>query len=106
MSAEPVLVNDPIKSAANEKNHGVTFEEAFSTFDDPNAKDRDDRGHGGGSGDERRNVVGKSDKDRLISAVYVEEDEQDGFIPIRMITARHKLTKKEKDFYVTGVWED
>ena len=55
---------DPDKAGSNERKHGVSFEEASTTFQDPLAKVHDDPDH---SFTERRDIiVGHSLEGRLL----------------------------------------
>jgi uncharacterized DUF497 family protein len=81
------------KAAANQRKHGVSFEEAQSVFLDENAKLIDDPGH---SIDEDRFVLlGLSGKLRLLVVchTYRRQDEE-----IRIISAR-KANKREQSQY-------
>ena len=84
---------DPRKDKANQKKHGVSFQEGRSAFYDPNARviHDPDRSH-----DEDRFVLlGVSFKLRalVVCHAYREEDEV-----IRIISAR-KATRKEQQQY-------
>lgn len=84
---------DGRKAAANEKKHGVTFEEAKSVFSDERAKLIDDPDH---SEDEDRFILlGLSSSLRVLVVCHCYRGE-DGFI--RIISAR-KATKAEARFY-------
>lgn len=82
---------DPRKAAANEKKHGVTFEEAATVFGDALAMIFDDEAH---SNDELREIiVGHSNRNRLLVVCFTERDYR-----IRIIGAR-KATKREREDY-------
>lgn len=85
--------SDPIKAAANIKNHeGVTFEEAESVFGDPLARIFDDEEH---SYEEKRNAIfGHSDQDRLLMVSYTEREND----TIRIISARLATPKEAKRY--------
>jgi uncharacterized DUF497 family protein len=84
---------DPIKAADNEQKHGVTFEEASQAVVDPNAYSEEDPTY-----EERRRVIGQSDRGRTLFVVVIEED-QEGVT--RIISAR-KANKKERQIYEDG----
>jgi uncharacterized DUF497 family protein len=82
----------PEKAAANFVKHGVTFEEAVTTFFDVNAASWYDDVHST-AGDERFINLGLSSVPRLLFVVHNEED---GLI--RIISAR-PATPAERDLY-------
>ncbi|HEV8239330.1 MAG TPA: BrnT family toxin [Thermoanaerobaculia bacterium] len=83
---------DDSKAAANEKKHGVTFEEACSVFLDPLATTYDDPDH---SASEARFLTsGRSDRGRLLVVAHQEQSEE----RIRIISAR-ALTRRETHAY-------
>lgn len=74
---------DPIKAAANIKNHdGVTFEEAETVCGDPLAVVFLDEDHS--FGEKREIIVGYSTEQRLLVVCFTEREEDQ----IRIITAR------------------
>jgi uncharacterized DUF497 family protein len=84
---------DQRKAVANEKKHGVTFDEAKSVFSDERAKLIDDPDH---SDDEDRFVLlGLSGRLRVLVVCHCYR--QDGNV-IRIISAR-KATVRESKFY-------
>ena len=79
---------DPTKAAANLQEHGVSFEEASTTFQDPLAKVHDDPDH---SFTERRDIiVGHSLQGRLLLVSFTDRGSK-----IRLISAR-AVTKRER----------
>lgn len=86
---------DPKKAASNAANHGVSFEEAVTVFDDPNARYRG-QNH---SYERRFAVIGYSSVSRCLFVVAVEFDE-DG---ARIISAR-EATRHEKKLYQEDVY--
>ena len=86
------FVWDRRKAAANLKKHGVSFEEASTTFDDELAAYFPDI-----SDEDRFIVIGYSRRRRLL---YVVHAEVDGDV-IRIISAR-KATRHEKTRYENG----
>jgi hypothetical protein len=85
---------DEKKNEANEKKHGVSFDEARTVFYDENAIRYFDPDH---SGDEDRFLmVGMSQHLRIVYHCFREEDSV-----IRIISAR-KGTKGEEDNYRRG----
>ena len=83
---------DENKSQANKRKHGVSFEEAASSFVDTNAASWHDQNHSS-PGDERFINLGLSTSLRLLFVVHNEED---GLI--RIISAR-PATPAERAIY-------
>jgi len=84
------------KGRANERKHGVSFEEAKSVFFDEYAVQFYDEDH---SGEEERFIMlGMSNLRRVLVVCHCERS--DGHV-IRIISAR-KATKKESGFYPHG----
>ncbi len=82
---------DARKANSNLKKHGVSFEEAVTSFDDDFSSTIDDPLHSLG---ERRSVLlGMSNRRRLLVVVHVEKDDR-----IRLISARN-ATKGERRHY-------
>jgi uncharacterized DUF497 family protein len=83
--------HDPAKAAANLRNHGVTFDEAITVFDDPLSSTLDDDQH---SLDERRFIiVGMSTRQRILFVVYTEFTSA-----IRLIGARLATTTERRQY--------
>ena len=73
---------DSEKAAANERKHGVSFDEAKTVFVDPFAETFDDPDH---STDERRFItIGMSAQQRLLFVAHADR----GVDRIRIISAR------------------
>jgi len=82
---------DPQKAQINQEKHGVSFDEASTTFEDPLSLTIDDPLH---SRDEERLVhIGLSYKNRILIVVHTERGDN-----IRIISAR-KATKRERKYY-------
>ena len=82
---------DETKAATNQKNHGVSFEEAKTVFDNPLALIFDDEEH---SVDEHREIIiGHSRNNRLLLVSYTER-----LNAIRIISAR-LATRREREDY-------
>jgi uncharacterized protein len=82
---------DPGKAEANEKKHGVSFDEASSAFGDPLGRLVDDPEH---SETEQRFVLfGRSEAGRLLAVMHTMREEA-----IRVISAR-EMTPKERRQY-------
>lgn len=87
----PTFEWDPAKAAANLLQHGVSFEEAATVFQDPLAKIHDDPDH---SATERRDIiVGHSVQGRLLVVSFADRGSK-----IRLISARH-VTRHERHDY-------
>jgi uncharacterized DUF497 family protein len=85
---------DPAKAASNLKNHGVSFDEAATVFNDSLSTTLPDDQH---SEDENRFItVGMSVKQRLLFVVYTERGSR-----IRLIGAR-PVTAAEREQYEQG----
>jgi uncharacterized DUF497 family protein len=83
---------DPEKAAANERKHGVSFEEAKTVYLDPPAETFDDPDH---SEHERRFItLGMSTQQRLLFVAHADTDAD----RIRIISAR-TATRGETDAY-------
>lgn len=85
---------DPIKAESNRKKHGVTFEEAATVFDDPQAITVYDERYQ--EIEERFFTIGLTTAGRL---VVVAHTDRDGVF--RIISAR-KATKHEETQYIKG----
>ena len=82
---------DPKKARLNVKTHGISFDEASTSFRDPLSQTMDDHLH---SEDEERLVlIGRSMQGRLLVIVHTERGDR-----IRIISAR-LATKKERFRY-------
>jgi uncharacterized DUF497 family protein len=82
---------DELKNAVNVRKHGVSFEEAVTTFGDPFSDTFDDPDH---SAEENRFItVGTSEKGRLLIVAHTDRDDC-----IRIISAR-ELSRQERKSY-------
>lgn len=88
---------DPAKADANQKKHGVSFEEAQSFFYDEFAVQFFDEEESTGSED-RFLMLGMSAEARILIVCHCERDASR---TIRIISAR-KATKSERKFYPGG----
>lgn len=84
--------SDPRKASVNLRKHGVSFDEAITSFFDTLAISEPDSSHST-PGDERFVNIGMSTKNRLLFVVHNEED---GLI--RIISAR-LATPAERELY-------
>ena len=83
---------DDAKAHANERKHGVSFEEAKTVFGDAHALHRYDGAH---SWDEERFIIiGVSELHRVLCVVYVERIEE----TFRLISARPATTRERKAY--------
>lgn len=80
------------KARENERKHGVTFEEAATTFADYDAVIDDDLEHSGE--EDRFIIIGISARDRMLLAVYTIRHED----VVRIISARPAV-RREKRIY-------
>jgi uncharacterized DUF497 family protein len=82
---------DKNKASANERKHGVTFQEAATVFIDELAAVFVDEDH---SDDEDREIiVGNSIRNRLLIVSFTERGDA-----IRIISARKATKRERKDF--------
>jgi uncharacterized protein len=89
--AGPTFEWDPAKAAANLLQHGVSFEEAATVFQDPLAKIHNDPDH---SATERRDIiVGHSLQGQLLVVSFTDRGGK-----IRLISTR-PVTKHERRDY-------
>ena len=84
---------DPRKNAANNRNHGISFEEAETVFADEHALLLDDPDHSDAEG--RFILSGLSASFRVLVVVHCYREGED---TIRIISAR-KATKSERAQY-------
>jgi len=83
---------DEKKNEINIKKHGVSFEEASTSFYDDLAIIIPDEKHS--EEEERFTLIGKSEKNRIL---YVSHCEKVGGI-IRLISARKAMTREVKEY--------
>lgn len=86
---------DPEKAEANVRKHGITFEEAATTWLDPFAIERPDPRHV--EHEERWLRIGASLRGALLVAWSTEREDEGGIV-IRIIGAR-RATAKEHEVY-------
>ena len=85
---------DPVKAAANDRKHGVTFHEGATVFGDPLAVTFADPDH---SEDEDRYLTfGQSLSNRLLVVAHAQRGER-----TRIIYAR-RMTRQERAIYEEG----
>jgi uncharacterized DUF497 family protein len=83
---------DPTKARRNERKHGVSFAEAETVFRDMFALHLYDGDH---SWDEERFIIiGMSERDRVLTVVYVERT----VMTMRLISARPARRQERKDY--------
>ncbi len=85
---------DQDKAASNLSNHGVSFDEAKTVFNDPLYVDFFDPDHS--YNEHRYIIIGQSIANRLILVAYTEREDA-----IRLISAR-EATRKERKNYEEG----
>ena len=83
---------DPKKARSNQQKHGVSFEEAVTSFGDPLAIIADDFAH-----PERAVLIGMSWEARMLVTVFIERSEDE----VRLISAR-LATRPERRRYEEG----
>jgi hypothetical protein len=82
---------DPRKAAANQRKHGVAFEEAIPVFGDPLARIFDDPEHS--EGEARELIVGHSTRKRLLVVCFVQRANR-----IRIFSARRASRQERRDY--------
>jgi uncharacterized DUF497 family protein len=85
---------DPEKAARNEREHGVTFDEATEAFGDPLALNMPDPDHS--LDEERFLVLGLSRQGRLLVVSYAERDPRTRLISARL-ASRVERRRYEED---------
>lgn len=80
---------DDAKAERNRRKHRVAFEEALTAFDDELAIDAADEDHS--DKEDRRVLIGLSERLRLLTVNYTERNEKK-----RLITARRSTKSEEK----------
>lgn len=94
MPTVPTFEWDPEKAASNLRDHGVSFDEAATVFQDPLAMVHADPDH---SLTERRDIlVGHSTRGRLLLVAFTDKASK-----IRLISAR-QTTPRERRAYEEG----
>jgi uncharacterized DUF497 family protein len=89
--AAPTFEWNPTKAAANLKRHGVSFEEAATTLQDPLARLHDDPGHS--AVEHREIIVGHSSQGRLLVVSFTDRGSN-----IRLISARPATRRERRDY--------
>jgi len=84
---------DPRKDSANQRKHGVSFEEAQSVFFDENAVQFYDEHHS--EQEDRFIMLGLSIRSRILVVCHCERESRN---VIRIISAR-KATRSERKYY-------
>jgi uncharacterized DUF497 family protein len=82
---------DVRKGKANQRKHGVSFDEASTVFDDPLARIFSDEHHS--NGEQREIIVGHSILDRLLLVSFTERKTGQ----VRIVSARRATRKERKD---------
>lgn len=85
---------DPEKNAKNMKNHGISFEEAATVFDDKNAIIEPDKLHS--EDEERFCIIGYSNKRNCLFVIYCMRESEEVF---RLITARKASKYQERRYW-------
>ena len=83
------------KAKANQRKHGVSFEEAATAFLDPLALTYPDPHHS--SSEEREVAIGHSNSNQVVFVSHCPRGER-----IRIISAR-KATRREREQYEEGI---
>ncbi len=87
---------DPSKAKGNAKKHGVSFEQAATIFQDPQALTLFDEEHS--EKEDRWVTMGIDKHGKLLVACHTYDEGRGAFARIRIISAR-KATKKETTQY-------
>lgn len=83
---------DDNKARSNINDHGVSFDEASTVFDDSLARIFDDEEHS--IGERREIIIGHSVNNRLLLVCFIERPNE----IIRIISARMPTPKERKDY--------
>lgn len=83
---------DPAKALANERKHGVRFDEAKTVFGDQRALHEHDGEHSWH--EDRFIIIGMSERDRVLTVVYVERTE----MTMRIISARAAAIRERRSY--------
>ncbi len=86
---------DDDKAIANERNHGVTFDEAATVFGDPDALTIFDAYHS--TAEERFITIGFSNRSRVVVVVYTEREPNLRLISARRATPRERQQYEQRD---------
>jgi hypothetical protein len=84
---------DRKKASAIRERHGVAFEEAVTSFDDPRARIFPDPTHS--EGEVREILIGFSARQRLLLVSFTEREEMVRIISARTATARERRNHDE-----------
>jgi len=82
---------DPRKDRLNQRDHGITFQEATTVFGDSLAVTVSDPDHS--IGEERFITIGQSSSGRLLVMCHIEQGDT-----IRIISARRGSAHERKDY--------
>ena len=82
---------DPNKDRLNQRDHGITFQEATTLFGDSLAVTVSDPDHS--IGEERFITIGQSSSGRLLVVCHIEQGDT-----IRIISARRATAHERKDY--------
>ena len=88
------FVWDARKAAANERKHGVGFQEATTVFDDMLSVTIPDPDHSGG--EQRFLLLGLSGRGRLLVVAHVDYEEWTCIISARRANRRERRTYEEE----------
>lgn len=91
---------DVKKAEANLKKHGVSFEEAATVFDDPDALELPDGKHSTPA-EIRSFRLGKSAMERTLLVVFTERGRKSHDKEIIRIISARPASRKEKEVYFT-----
>jgi uncharacterized DUF497 family protein len=91
-----MFIWDPQKAIINFEKHGVSFEEAATSFADEDGLDWEDPNHS--QQELRRKRLGKSVGDRILLTVYTIRESTSGKEKIRIISSR-QANRKERQAY-------
>ena len=86
---------DPVKARTNQRKHGIAFEDAMHTFDDPYALFDQDRASE--AGEPRWRALGLAGGVMLLLVAHTVREEGEDEV-VRLISAR-RATRKERILY-------
>lgn len=90
---------DERKASKNEKKHGVSFDDAATSFEDHRGLDLYDKRHS--VGEDRQILIALSTSGELLVTVYTEDEEEEELI-VRIISSRRATQAEENKYFKRG----
>ena len=86
---------DPEKAEANQRKHGVSFDEALTAFRDPRSLTIHDPDHS--DAEDRFVLLGMSDRGRLLVVIHTERNDRLRLISAPPANRREHMTYAERE---------